>query len=90
MDIMFVFIPYLHILFCSSFLGTGVFTFLLQAFYFANHTGDVPNPVALNQILYFKAKVVTQSSASNLDLFIERCWVSKSANDGNFDLIIQG
>ena len=81
-------------IFCFSSLGTGVFTFSLQAFYFPNHTGVVPSPVALNQTLYFKAKVVTQSSASNLDLFIEHCWSSKSSdaisNDGNFDLIKKG
>ena len=78
-------------------LGTGFFTFSLQAFYFANFTGDVPNLVKLDKTLYFKATVVTQSSASNLDLFPEHCWSSKSSDpmameddDGKFDLIKKG
>ncbi|XP_020606317.1 uncharacterized protein LOC110045068 [Orbicella faveolata] len=74
--------------------STGFFTFSLQAFYFPNHTGDVPSPVELGKTLYFKANVVTQSSTSNLDLFPEHCWSSRSSNpmidDGNLDLIIKG
>lgn len=76
-------------------LDDAFFTFSLQAFYYANHTGDVPNPVALDQYLYFKTYVDTQSDNPNLDLFIVRCFSSRSANPlandpSEFDLIVDG
>ncbi|KAL9952467.1 hypothetical protein ACROYT_G039729 [Oculina patagonica] len=74
--------------------NTGYFTFMLQAFPFSNYTGAVTNPVALNKILYFKAMVLTKSSASNLDLFPVHCWSSKSKDPaldgGKFTLIKDG
>lgn len=63
-------------------LGTSYFTFQLDAFYKSDHTGVVPNPVALNTTLYFKASVVTQSVTPNLDLFIEVCYASNSSSSG--------
>ena len=60
----------------------------------AAHTLPVPNPVALDVEIFFKAKVETQSGAPNLDLFLEECYSSKSDNpdsvDGKFSLIKKG
>ncbi|XP_078350192.1 ZP domain-containing protein-like [Oculina patagonica] len=74
--------------------GDAFFTFSLQAFLNDDLTGAVPNPIALNTTLYFKALVETQSANPNLDLFPVRCWSSKSADpwvaDGDFDLIVDG
>jgi len=71
------------------------FTFSLQAYLYENHTGVVPNLIKLDEYLYFKATVDTQSSNPNLDLFIVRCFSSSSGNpdDANvnvFDLIVNG
>ena len=77
-----------------SFLGNGTFTFSLMAYKSAAHILPVPNPVALNVEIFFKAKVETQSGAPNLDLFLEECYSSKSDNpdsgDGKFSLIKKG
>ena len=78
-----------------SFLGDAFFTFSLQAYPYANHTGVVPNPIKLDVDLYFKVIVVTQSAAPNLDLFIEKCFSSANADPyapdpTNFDLIVDG
>ena len=77
-----------------SFLGNGTFTFSLMAYMNAAHTQSVPNPVALDVEIFFKAKVETQSGAPNLDLFLEECYSSKSNDpdlaDGKFSLIKKG
>ena len=83
----------LVIIFLSS-IGGGNFTFTLKVYNDPAHTIDVPNPVALDQTLYFEVMVETQSAAPNLDLFLEKCWSSKS-NDaqstvGKFKLIEKG
>ena len=52
------------------------FSFTLEAFEDVTHTKTVPNPVALNKTIYFKATVVTQSAAPNFDLFPVKCWSS--------------
>lgn len=74
--------------------STAFFTFKLEAFYNSDFTGEVPNPVELGKILYFKATVDTQSDAPNLDLYPVRCWSSKSPEpdslDGNITLIENG
>jgi len=75
--------------------GNAFFTFSLQAYPYANHTGVVPNPIELDQYLYFKVYVDTQSANPNLDLFIVKCFSSSSAdpanaNANNFDLIVDG
>ena len=59
--------------------GTAFFTFKLEAFYNSDFTGEVPNPVELGKILYFKATVETKSAAPNLDLFPVHCWSSMTA-----------
>ena len=70
------------------------FTFSLQAFPYENHTGIVPNPIKLDEYLYFKVTVDTQSLNPNLDLFIVYCFSSSSvdpdSNDNKFDLIVDG
>lgn len=72
----------------------GNFTFTLKVYNDLAHTIDVPNPVALDQTLYFEVMVETQSAAPNLDLFLEKCWSSKSNDaqsmDGKFELIVDG
>ena len=77
-----------------SFLGNGTFTFSLMAYKDAAHNQLVPNPVALDVEIFFKAKVETQSGAPNLDLFLEECYSSKSndpdSTDGKFSLIKKG
>ena len=77
-----------------SFLGNGTFTFSLMAYKNAAHTLQVPNPVALDVEIFFKAKVETQSGAPNLDLFLEECYSSKSddpdSTDNKFFLIKKG
>ena len=77
-----------------SFLGNGTFTFSLTAYEDAAHNQLVPNPVALDVEIFFKAKVETQSGAPNLDLFLEECYSSKSNDpdlaDGKFSLIKKG
>ena len=74
--------------------GSAFFSFTLEAFYNSNFTGEVPNPVALDKTLYFKAMVETKSDAPNLDLFPVHCWSSQSAEpnsgEGNFTLIKDG
>ena len=65
--------------------GTAFFTFKLEAFYYSNFTGEVPNPVELGKILYFKATVETKSSAPNLDRFPVHCWSSKKAEPDSAD-----
>ena len=74
--------------------GTAFFTFKLEAFYYSNFTGEVPNPVELGNLLYFKAMVETTSAAPNLDLFPVHCWSSKKAEpnsvDGKITLIKDG
>ena len=58
------------------------------------HTTPVPDPVALNVEIFFKAEVETQSNAPNLDLYPVRCYSSQSndADDtgANFTLITNG
>ncbi|XP_078350308.1 uncharacterized protein LOC144635104 [Oculina patagonica] len=74
--------------------GSSAFHFSLHAFYYQNHTGAVPTPVALNIRIYFKAYVLTQSADPNLDLFLEQCWSSSSADpmsmENRLTLIEQG
>ncbi|KAJ7318456.1 hypothetical protein OS493_037935 [Desmophyllum pertusum] len=74
--------------------SSAFFTFTLDVFYSSDHTGKVPNPIALDTTLYFKAKVETQSDAPNLDLFPTSCWSSKSSSpassSGKFTLITNG
>ena len=74
--------------------GTAFFIFKLEAFFNSDFTGEVPNPVELGKILYFKATVETTSAAPNLDLFPVRCWSSRSPepNSGgrNITLIKDG
>ena len=83
----------LVIVFFSS-VGGGNFTFTLKVYNDPAHNIDVPNPVALDQTLYFEVMVETQSAAPNLDLFLEKCWSSKSNDaqsmDGKFELIEKG
>lgn len=74
--------------------SSAFFTFKLEAFYYSNFTGEVPNPVELGKTLYFKATVETKSAAPNLDLFPVHCWSSRSAKpnsgEGNITLIKNG
>jgi len=74
--------------------GSAFFTFKLEAFYYSNFTGEVPNPVELGKTLYFQATVETKSAASNLDLFPVHCWSSRSAEpnsgEANITLIKNG
>ena len=58
------------------------------------HSTPVPDPVALDVEIFFKATVETQSSDPNLDLYPVRCYSSQSndADDtgANFTLITNG
>ena len=58
------------------------------------HTTVVPDPVALDVEIFFKAYVETQSNTPNLDLYPVRCYSSQSndADDtgANFTLITNG
>ena len=75
-------------------LDTASFTFSLDIYPQSDHTGTVPNPVALDQTLYFKASVSTTSSSPNLDIYVSACWASRSNNpdskDGYVALIVEG
>lgn len=62
--------------------GSAFFTFTLGIFQDADFSTPLVNPVALDQVLYFRALVVTSSTAHNLDLFILSCHSSKQ-NDPN-------
>ena len=78
-----------------SLLDDAFFTFSLQAFPYANHTGVVPDPIKLDVDLYFKVSVDTQSDNPNLDLFIVECFSSAHrdpnvADATNFLLIEEG
>ncbi|KAJ7369436.1 hypothetical protein OS493_039004 [Desmophyllum pertusum] len=64
----------------DSVSSTAFFTFTLGVFSDAAFNTAVSSPVALNQTLHFKAEVVTQSGAPNLDLFPVECYSSKSDN----------
>ena len=79
-DAYFSFRGYLRIILCLFLPGNSFFTFTLNAYYYSNFTGMVPNEIALNKTLYFKAEVVTQSADHNLDLFPVHCWSSESEN----------
>lgn len=69
--------------------GTASFTFSLDVYTQSDFTGAVPNPVALDKTLYFKASVTTASKTPNLDLFPESCWASKSSSDKSKDGIVK-
>jgi len=75
-------------------LDNAFFTFSLQAFPFANFTGVVPDPIELDEYLYFKVYVDTQSANPNLDLFIVECYSSSSNNPfstvNRVNLIVDG
>ena len=76
-------------------LDNAFFTFSLQAFPFANFTGVVPDPIELDEYLYFKVYVDTKSTNPNLDLFIVQCFSSSSRDPedtmaNNFNLIVDG
>ena len=78
-----------------SLLDDAFFTFSLQAFPYANHTGVVPDPIKLDVDLYFKVSVDTQSDNPNLDLFIVECFSSANRDPyvvdaTNFLLIEEG
>ena len=77
-----------------SFLEDGVFTFTLKAYEDDAHTTPVPDPVALDVEIYFKAEVKTQSATPSLDLYPVRCYSSKnrdpSSSDGKFTIITNG
>ena len=77
-----------------SLVDDAFFTFSLQAFPYENHTGVVPDRIKLDEYLYFKATVDTQSLDPNLDLFIVQCYSSSSENpdegDNKFNLIVDG
>ena len=77
-----------------SFLEDGVFTFTLEAYEDDAHTTPVPNPVALDVEIYFKAEVKTQSASPSLDLYPVRCYSSKkrdpSSSEGKFTIITNG
>ena len=92
----FVFFTFRYSLLWSllSFLEDGVFTFTLEAYEDDAHTTPVPDPVALDVEIYFKAEVKTQSATPSLDLYPVRCYSSES-NDpddtgANFTLISNG
>ena len=75
--------------------GNAFFTFSLQAFPNADHTGVVPSPIKLDEYLYFKVYVDTRSANPNLDLFIVKCFSSANIDPDavdatNFDLIVEG
>lgn len=74
--------------------GQGIFTFSFKVYLDDAHSIDVSNPVALDKTLYFKVMVETQSAVPNLDLFLEKCWSSRSneagSSDGKFKLIENG
>lgn len=74
--------------------GQGIFTFSFKVYLDDAHSIDVSNPVALDKTLYFKVMVETQSAVPNLDLFLEKCWSSKSneagSSEGKFKLIENG
>lgn len=61
---------------------SAFFTFTLDIFHDANFSTPLVNPVELDQVLYFRALVVTSSALPNLDLFILSCHSSKQ-NDPN-------
>ena len=79
-----------------SLLDDAFFTFSLQVFPYANHTGVVPDPIKLDVDLYFKVSVDTQSDNPNLDLFIVECFSSANRDPDevpdatNFTLIEDG
>ena len=83
---------YLEIAHSLSSLDNAFFSFTLEGF--GDNGAKVPNPVPLDQRIYFKATVVTQSGAPNLDLFPVKCWSSKSVDpdvaNGDFTLIENG
>ena len=83
----------LHTADSLSSLDVASFIFTLEAFT-GGFSVPVPNPVALDERIYFKASVVTQSGATNLDLFPVRCWSSKSMDpnspDGDVTVIVNG
>ncbi|KAL9952465.1 hypothetical protein ACROYT_G039727 [Oculina patagonica] len=74
--------------------SSAFFELKLEASSKSDFSGAVPNPVPLNTTLYLKAMVVTQSVASNLDIFPVHCWSSQSADPtspkGKFTLIRDG
>ena len=84
----------LKIALCLILSGNAYFTFELQAFSDSGYTLPVPDRVALDLTVYFKALVVTQSGAPNLDLFPVHCWSSQSFDPaspaGKFTLIENG
>ena len=77
-----------------SFLEDGVFTFTLEAYEDDAHTTPVPDPVALDVEIYFKAEVKTQSATPSLDLYPVRCYSSKerepSSSESKFTIITNG
>ena len=77
-----------------SLLDKAFFTFSLQAYLYENHTGVVPSPIKLDQYLYFKLEVETQSTSPNLDLYIVKCYSSSSPDPDSFTnrfhLILEG
>ena len=84
-----------NLLFSLSYCpGNAFFTFSLHVFADAGFTSLLPNPIALDEPLYLKAEVVTQSAAPNLDLFLVSCWASSNeselAVDNKVTLITQG
>ncbi|KAL9952522.1 hypothetical protein ACROYT_G039790 [Oculina patagonica] len=65
--------------------STASFTFSLGVYTSPGFTGDVPNPVALDKTLYFKASVTTASNKPNLDLYPTSCWSSASSSASSTD-----
>ena len=66
-------------------LGNAFFTFSLGVYTNAGFTTPPPNPIALDEPLYLKAEVETQSSAPNLDLYPVSCWASSSESEESLD-----
>lgn len=73
---------------------SAFFTFTLNIFHDADFSTTLVNPVKLDQVLYFRALVVTSSAMPNLDLFILSCHSSKQndpdSNDGKVLFIQNG
>lgn len=73
---------------------SAFFTFTLNIFHDADFSTPLVNPVKLDQVLYFRALVVTSSAIPNLDLFILSCHSSKQndpdSNDGKVLFIQNG
>ena len=67
------------------FLGNAFFTFTLDVYEDENFAIAASSPIALDQTLYLKALVVTQSDAPNLDLFPVSCWASSSDKETSYD-----